>query len=171
MIYFKSLVLIIFEYQFWIKMQIRPFQTSDTPRLLELLKLNTPEYFSASEENDLIYYLENEIEQYFVLLVDHEILGCGGFNLSEDLKTGRISWDIFHPTSQGKGLGTALTNYRIERMKEIKSIETISVRTSQLAYPFYVKFGLELKEIVKDYWADGFDLYRLEADVDLVKIK
>ena len=152
-------------------MQIRYFQDSDTPRLLELFRLNTPKYFSASEEDDLIYYLSNEIEHYFVLLVDNDILGCGGFNLSEDKQTGKISWDIFHPKSQGKGLGTALTNYRIERMKEIKSIERISVRTSQLVYPFYTKFDLELKEVVKDYWADGFDLYRLEADVDLVKIQ
>lgn len=150
-------------------MKIRKFETSDTPRLLELLRLNTPEYFSKSEEADLLYYLENEIEYYFVLLVDDVILGCGGFNLSEDLKTGKISWDIFHPESQGKRFGTALTNYRIERMKEIKSIEKISVRTSQLVYPFYAKFGLELKEVVKDYWAEGFDLYRLETAVDLVK--
>lgn len=152
-------------------MQIRTFHSSDTPRLLELLRLNTPEYFSASEEDDLIFYLNNEIEQYFVLLVNNEIMGCGGFNFSEDLKTGKISWDIFHPKSQGKGLGTALTNYRIELLKEIKSIEKISVRTSQLVYPFYAKFGLKLREVIKDYWADGFDLYHLEADINLVKIR
>ena len=152
-------------------MQIRPFQTSDTPRLLEILRLNTPKYFSEAEEADFVFYLNHEIEQYFVLLVNDEIMGCGGFNLSEDKKTGKISWDIFHPESQGKGFGTALTNYRIERMKEIKSIEKISARTSQLVFPFYAKFGLELKEIVKDYWDKGFDLYRLEADVDLVKIQ
>lgn len=152
-------------------MQIRPFQTSDTPRLLELLRLNTPEYFSPAEEKDLIYYLKNEIEQYFVLLENNKIIGCGGFNLSEDKKTGKISWDIFHPESQGKGFGTELTNYRIERIKEIKSIEKISVRTSQLAFRFYAKFGFELKEIVKNYWDKGFDLYHLEANVDLVKIR
>jgi ribosomal-protein-alanine N-acetyltransferase len=152
-------------------MQIRPFQTRDTPRLLDLLRLNTPKYFSETEQADLVFYLNHEIEQYFVLLVNNEILGCGGFNLSEDLKTGKISWDIFHPESQGKGFGTALTNYRIQRMKEITSIERISVRTSQLVFPFYAKFGLELKEIVKDYWDKGFDLYRLEADIDLVKIQ
>ncbi|HEU4496484.1 MAG TPA: hypothetical protein VFR70_05495, partial [Flavobacterium sp.] len=53
--------------------------------------------------------------------------------------------------------------------KEIKAIEKISVRTSQLVYPFYAKFGLELKETIKDYWGAGFDLYRLEADAGLVK--
>lgn len=152
-------------------MKIRTFQSSDAPRVLELLRLNTPEYFSESEENDLVYYLENEIEHYFVLLVDDVILGCGGFNLSEDQQAGKISWDIFHPQSQGKGLGTALTNYRIERMKEIESIKKISVRTSQLVYPFYAKFGLELKEVVEDYWAAGFDLYRLEAAIEFVTLQ
>lgn len=152
-------------------MIIRKFQTPDTPRLLELLRLNTPDYFSESEEDDFVYYLKHEIEHYFVLLVDDKITGCGGFNLSEDQQTGKISWDIFHPEIQGKGFGTALTNYRIERMKEIDSIKKISVRTSQLVYPFYAKFGLELKEIVKDYWAAGFDLYRLEADVEFVNLQ
>lgn len=151
--------------------QIRNFTTSNTPRVLELLRLNTPAYFSPAEEADLVHYLQHEIEQYFVVLVNDEIMGCGGFNLSEDLKIGKISWDIFHPESQGKGLGTALTNYRIERMKDIKSIDKISVRTSQLVYPFYAKFGLELKEVFKDYWDKGFDLYHLEAPVNLVKIQ
>ncbi len=47
---------------------------------LNCFRLNTPEYFSESEENDLALFLENEIEHYFVLLVDDVILGCGGFN-------------------------------------------------------------------------------------------
>ena len=152
-------------------MQIRKLETRDTPRLIKLLHLNTPEYFSESEEEDFVHYLENEIEHYFVLLVNDEIMGCGGFNLSDDQQTGKISWDIFHPESQGKGFGTALTNYRIERMKEIKSVKKISVRTSQLVYPFYAKFGLELKEIVKDYWAPGFDLYRLETGIEFINLQ
>src|SRR5215217_4597296 len=152
-------------------MTIRKFQNSDAPRLLKLLHLNTPEYFSGSEEGDFVHYLENEIEHYFVLLVNDEIMGCGGFNLSDDQHTGKISWDIFHPESQGKGFGTALTNYRIERMKEIESVKKISVRTSQLVYPFYAKFGLELKEIVKDYWAPGFDLYRLETGIEFINLQ
>jgi hypothetical protein len=53
-------------------------------------------------------------------------------------------------------------------MKEIDSIKIISVRTTQLVYPFYQKFGLELREVVKDYWDIGFDLYRLDNSVNLV---
>ena len=147
-------------------MTIRKHRDSDRERIIELLRQNTPEYFSPDEEKDLLYYLDYHADNYYVLEVDNVIVGCGGFNLSEDGETGKISWDIFDVKHQGKGYGSVLTQFRIEKMKEIDSIKTISVRTSQLVYPFYEKFGLEIREIVKDYWAEGFDLYRLDSDVD-----
>ncbi|MBC8984749.1 GNAT family N-acetyltransferase [Pedobacter sp. N36a] len=147
---------------------IRAHHPEDRPHLLNLLRLNTPEYFSPEEEADLIDYLNHFADNYYVLEIDGEILGCGGFNLSEDGETGKISWDIFHPDSQGKGLGTALTKFRIRKIKEIDSVKILSVRTSQMAYKFYEKFGLELREVVKDYWDVGFDLYRLDRDIHLV---
>lgn len=147
---------------------IRAHQPEDRPHLLTLLRLNTPEYFSPEEELDLIDYLDHFADNYYVLEIDGEILGCGGFNLSEDEETGKISWDIFHPDSQGKGLGTALMKFRIEKIKNIDTVKTLSVRTSQMAYKFYEKFGLELREVVKDYWEIGFDLYRLDRPIHLI---
>lgn len=149
-------------------MIIRKHTNSDRTRIIELLRLNTPEYFSPTEEEDLIDYLDNHADNYFVVEDNNIIVGCGGFNLSEDGEIGKISWDIFDPNSQGLGFGGALTKFRIQKIKEIDGVRTISVRTSQLVYPFYEKFGLKLREVVKDYWAKGFDLYRLDEDVDLI---
>lgn len=149
-------------------MIIREYTVSDKPRLVELLKLNTPEFFSPNEEKDLLYYLDNEVDNYFVLVMEEKVVGCGGFNLTEDGKTAKISWDIFDPNCQGKGLGSALTRFRIEKIKENKEVKTLSVRTSQLVYPFYEKFGLKLREVVKDYWDKGFDLYQLDCDIDSI---
>lgn len=149
-------------------MTIRRYQDSDKNRILELLRLNTPRYFSPNEEKDLVYYLENHAANHYVIAIDDVVLGCGGFNLNEDSKTACISWDIFHPDYQGHGLGTALTRFRIEKIKENKEITTLSVRTSQLVYKFYEKFGLELREIVKDYWDEGFDLYQMDRDIHLI---
>ncbi|WP_165023920.1 GNAT family N-acetyltransferase [Dysgonomonas sp. ZJ279] len=150
-------------------MVIREYMDSDKEQLIELLRLNTPEYFSPSEEEDLKDYLDNHADNYYVVDIDGVIVGCGGFNLTDDRETGKISWDIIHPKSQGQGVGRELTLFRIRKMKEIESIKTISVRTSQLAYKFYAKFGLELREVVKDYWDKGFDMYRLDCDVNLIK--
>ncbi|ALI99105.1 GNAT family N-acetyltransferase [Rufibacter tibetensis] len=141
---------------------IREYTLKDKPVILELLMLNTPMYFSPEEEADLTHYLDHEIEQYFVLEYQHQVVGCGGVNFSEDLATGKISWDILHPEHQGKGLGSLLLHYRIKKLQELPHIQTISVRTSQLVYKFYEKQGFQLLEVTKDYWAKGFDMYRME---------
>ena len=107
-------------------------------------------------------YRHSERELYFVLLLNKEIVGCGGINFTDDKTTGKISWDIIHPQHQGKSLGAQLLKYRIEKIKSINGIQKITVRTSQLAYKFYEKQGFTLKEIRKDYWAKGYDMYSME---------
>ena len=149
-------------------MIIRKYTNSDRQNILKLLRLNTPEYFSPNEESDLIYYFDNHAHNYYVIEMDENIVGCGGYNLTEDGKTAKISWDIFHPDYQGKGLGSTLTKFRIRKIQEIENVDTISVRTSQLVYKFYEKFGFETREITKDYWDAGFDLYRMERDLHSV---
>lgn len=143
-------------------MTIRNYRPEDREAVLELLRLNTPAYFAPSEEADLVYYLENESDHFYVMVSEDRPVGCGGINFSDDGATARISWDIFHPDLQGQGLGSRLTRFRIGRMSERESVHTLVVRTSQLAYTFYEKFGFETKEIVPDYWAKGYDLYRME---------
>jgi [ribosomal protein S18]-alanine N-acetyltransferase len=143
-------------------MHIRKYTPADKQAVMELFQLNTPAYFSPEEEKDLLYYLENHAENYYLIESEGETAGCGGFNFSDDGSTGRISWDIVHPAHQKKGLGSHLTRYRIRKMTEHESVRLISVRTSQLAFRFYEKLGFVLRETVSDYWAPGFDLYRME---------
>lgn len=144
------------------RITIRAYELKDEREVINLLRLNTPEYFAIDEEEDLKQYLERERELYYVLLYDGKIVGCGGINFADDNTTGKISWDIFHPEYQGKSLGTKLLRHRIEKLQSIDGIQKITVRTSQVAYKFYEKQGFALVEIIKDYWSDGFDLYNME---------
>lgn len=141
---------------------IRAYESKDQQDVIHLIQLNTPEYFAAEEEQDLIFYLENEIEKYFVLLYDNKIVGCGGINFANDKTIGKISWDIFHPEYQGKSLGTMLMKHRIDLLQAMDSIQKITVRTSQLAYKFYEKQGFELLKISENFWAEGIDMYYME---------
>ena len=143
-------------------MLIRKYTLEDQAEILGLFRLNTPQYFSITEENDLIYYLENHAQDYYVAVLSEKIVGSGGINFSEEGSVGKISWDLFHPDYQNKGLGSQLLRYRIELLKASPSVKKIMVRTSQLAYGFYEKNGFLLQEKVKDYWAEGFDLYSME---------
>lgn len=141
---------------------IREYELTDKSAVMNLIRLNTPRYFTPEEEADLSRYLDSERELYYVLLFNEKIVGCGGINFADHKTTGRISWDIFHPQYQGKSLGTQLLKYRIGKLKSLGGVQKITVRTSQVAYKFYEKQGFELIEIKKDYWAKGFDMYRME---------
>lgn len=142
--------------------KIRPYQNSDKDAIINIFRLNTPQYFALEEEKDLLYYLEHELEDYFVLEIEKQLVGCGGINYSEDKKITKISWDILHPDFQGQALGSKLLQHRIEKIKSIASIEKTLVRTSQMAFRFYEKNGFKLLEIQENYWAKGFDLYLME---------
>lgn len=142
--------------------KIRVYVPGDKQAVLELLRLNTPAYFAPEEESALMYYLDHEIEQYFVLEANNKVVGCGGINFAENKTVGKISWDIIHPGLQGKGFGSLLLNHRLDILKSTNGIKRITVRTSQVAYRFYERSGFVLTEKVKDYWAEGFDLYSME---------
>jgi ribosomal protein S18 acetylase RimI-like enzyme len=142
--------------------KIRPYYQNDKIAVIELLRSNTPAFFDPAEEKDLIEYLHKELEDYFVVEENNEIIGAGGVNYFLQEKIARISWDIIKPNAQGKGIGKKLTEYRINYLNKNSEVDLIVVRTSQLVYKFYEKRGFQLKKIEKDFWAKNFDLYYLE---------
>ena len=140
---------------------IRRYKKEDLPLVQNLLRLNTPKYFAADEELDYLEYLEQDAEYYFVFEEKESILGCGGYNYFIEENIVRISWDIIHPDAQGKGIGKALTHFRIEEIKKQWPTAMIHVRTSQYAVGFYEKMGFTLDSIKKDFWAKGYDMYHM----------
>ena len=142
-------------------MIIRTYQDSDKAHVLNLLRENTPLYFAPNEEIDFERYLEKEIEDYFVVTQNSEIVGCGGINYFNEQRIARLSWDIVKPSAHGKGYGLELTVHRRELLKKNKNVDVIVVRTSQHTYIFYEKMGFELSNISENFWAIGFDLYEM----------
>lgn len=140
---------------------IRTYSKEDKPKVIELLRKNTPDFFDVSEEKDFEKYLEDEIEDYFVYEKNSKIIGAGGINYFPEQRIARISWDMIDPASQGTGIGKKLTAYRINHLNGNSKIQFINVRTSQLAYKFYEKMGFKLEKIEKDFWAKNFDLYKM----------
>ena len=140
--------------------EIREYSETDKSEVLILLRQNTPRYFAVEEELEFIEYIENRRGLYYVVQLEDKIVGCGGINFDKNI--GKISWDMISPSVQGLGLGSALLKHRIQKIKENKLIDEIIVRTSQHTFQFYEKQGFELIEMVKDYWALGFDLYYMK---------
>jgi ribosomal-protein-alanine N-acetyltransferase len=140
------------------KFTIRPYRLGDKAAVINLMKLNTPKYFAQEEQSAFKHFLENEIDQYFVIEFKTEIFGCGGFNCSEDESIAYITWDMVHPHFHGLTLGTQLLRHRMQLLKLYGNVHSIIVRTSQLTFPFYEKRGFKCLEIQENYWAPGFDM-------------
>ena len=105
---------------------IREYDTKDKNEVINLIRLNTPEYFALDEEEDLNKYLETERELYYVLLYDQKLVGCGGINFADNNTTGKISWDILHPDYQGKSFGTKLLHLLLPSSKRLSLPGNIS---------------------------------------------
>jgi len=146
------------------EIKIEVFSGQYYEELFYLIDLNIPTYFAAEEKDHFKQYLEEEIEDYYVLFADNKIIGCGGINY-DDPQTAVITWDMMHPEYQGQGLGSKLLQYRLSKIKENEEIDNVTVRTSQMAQSFYAKNGFKLLEVKKDFWAKGFDLYLMKYDV------
>lgn len=141
---------------------IRTYRKDDKNELIELVRQNTPQFFHPSEEMEFEQYLENNIQDYFVYEVNSKIIGCGGVNYTPDKTSATLSWGIIHPNHHGQGIGKKLTQFRINHLKHSIKAEEIIVRTSQHVYKFYQKMGFEIEKTEKDFWAKGFDLYKMK---------
>ncbi|NJW52342.1 GNAT family N-acetyltransferase [Salinimicrobium oceani] len=142
---------------------IRAYKSSDQYKVLSLLRSNTPDFFHPSEEKDLLSYLENEVQQYFVAEGLGTILGAGGINYGfEGGTAARISWDMVHPEFQGLGIGKKLTSMRIKEIMKNPEIKKIEVRTTSQAEKFYHEMGFKKVFFAKDFWAPGFDLCTMQ---------
>ncbi|MEO1259986.1 MAG: GNAT family N-acetyltransferase [Bacteroidota bacterium] len=144
---------------------IRLYKNEDRKKIIELLNLNIPKSFAPSEAGDFIEYLDEHLEDYFVVEEKGELIGAGGINYFPENHAARISWDFIHPDAQGKGIGKKLLLHRIAVIKKKADVHQIIVRTSQLAFRFYEKSGFKLDQIKKDFWAPGFDLYLMKIDL------
>ena len=142
-------------------MGIRKYRPEDKVELMAILKMNVPKYFHVSEIADFEKYLDNELEDYFVVELEGKLVACGGLNFFPKEKQVRISWDIVHPEYHGEGIGKSLVQYRIKWAQKKQPEYQVIVRTSQLSFGFYRKMGFEIQKIIKDYWDEGFDLYQL----------
>lgn len=143
------------------QLHIRPYQVNDKKSLLALLGLLVPTYFAEEEIADLDRYLDQEIELYFVAELHGRIVAAAGINFEKEAGIGKLSWDFVHPEEQGKAIGKKMLQHRLDILKSMVDIHMISVRTSQLAFQFYEKNGFETVEFQKDYWAPGFDMYKM----------
>ena len=143
----------------------RPYHTTDKNDLLHIFRSNIPRYFDPKEIGEFEDYLDKRASNYMTILSGNNIIGGTGIEIDKSGKTGSITWIFFLPEYAGKGLGRQTVNHCISTMVNEYQVKTVAVRTSQLVFKFFEKFGFKTYNVEKDYWGKGLDLYEMSMDV------
>lgn len=144
---------------------MRHFKIADKDQLIEIFKMNIPEYFDPAELNHFRQYLSQHADSYVTIEHEGKIAGGIGYCVNESDKSGRITWIFFHPNTRGIGLGRKAVEYCMRILQADPIVKTLVIQTSQLAFHFFEKFGYKLVKTEKDYWGKGLDLYLMEQPV------
>lgn len=147
-------------------MNIRPYELTDLEAVVEIFRSNIPKYFGPAEEPGLRNFLQDERgDDYYVVEVDGDVVGCGGIALNED-RTVSLCWGMIREDHLGTGLGKALTEFRIGLSADKYPGLPMVISTSQHTQGFYEKLGFRLTEHTPDGFGPGIDqcLMRLDGD-------
>ncbi len=147
-------------------MKIIPYQKKYKADCIAIFKSNQPLYFTEEELALFTKFLDEKCdEEYFVLEYQGKILACGGiFNRENRENTSGLSWGMVHNDYHQKGLGFALTDFRLKLLKEKYPQSIPTINTSQYTYPFYQKLGFVTHKITKDGFGKGLDDYEMRLE-------
>lgn len=148
-------------------MNFRRFETADTEAVVAIFRSNIPKYFVESEESELREYLAGGVENYYVLEVDGDVAGAGGIALNAD-DTVSLCWGMVRNDLIGTGLGKRLTEFRIERSREVFGDRPLVISTSQHTEGFYKKLGFVTVEHTPDGFGPGIDVCRMRRDLGTI---
>jgi predicted GNAT family N-acyltransferase len=145
-------------------MRIRTFQESDEDAVIRIFRSNIPKYFAVEEEAGLRDFLSGCSSDYFVCVVDDEIIGAGGYAANSDGKTISLCWGMIRADHLGTGLGKELTSFRINKAREKVGTLPLVISTSQHTRGFYEKFGFRLTRYQADGFGPGIDICEMRLE-------
>lgn len=140
--------------------QLRKFLLSDLKSIVEIEKSSfTTDVYSKKKFENLY---KKHSDNFIVAKISNKIIGYiiahdgGGFvdfdSVAVDKKYRRL------------GVGRLLVNFMLNRFKQ-KSLKKASLEvrtTNKTAVSFYKNSGFKIARIIKNYYKDGKDVYRME---------
>jgi GNAT superfamily N-acetyltransferase len=98
------------------KIRIRRYRAGDRKAVLAAFRSNVPAHFPASEERWLRWTLDEPDGPLFVVVDGEEVIGFGGYELSEFYHLGTLVFGLVRADRHGTGIGRLLLNFRLLHM-------------------------------------------------------
>jgi GNAT superfamily N-acetyltransferase len=144
------------------KISIRRYRATDRKTVLAAFRTNVPDHFPASEEAWLRACLDAPDGPLFVVVRDGEVVGFGGYELSDFYDLGTLVFGLVRADCHGTGIGRALLAYRLLHMAGRKARPRyVTVDTHPHTAGFFVRCGFV--EIAR--WPGGYRSGRDRVDL------
>lgn len=144
------------------KIRIRRYRPSDRKAVLTAFRSNVPAHFPASEERWLRSAINDPDGPFFVVVDDGEVIGFGGYELSEFYHLGTLVFGLVRADRHGTGIGRLLLNYRLLHMAGRKlRPRYVTVDTHPHTAGFFAQCGFV--EIAR--WPGGYRSGRDRVDL------
>jgi N-acetylglutamate synthase-like GNAT family acetyltransferase len=127
-------------------MKKRKATKKDIPRMMEMIRVNSPEYPKAIALKELEEMFSKTLYKptYIVIEDKKEILGCGGFISSwADSMVVNMFWINVDPKFQGKGIGSEIVRELIGEIRKMKNPKPKMINIATNKPKFYEKFGFK----------------------------
>ena len=139
--------------------RVRPYHQNDFVACLAVFDSNLPKFFAPQEREEFVSFLQGMRRgQYIVLEDGSAVIACGGLVLDETGQSASLSWGMVAQPHHGQGLGTHLTQARLDIARRLPGLAKITLSTSQHTTGFYTGFGFVTQQIVPQGF--GPDLHR-----------
>jgi predicted N-acetyltransferase YhbS len=141
---------------------IREYRDADRAAVLAAFQSNVPAHFPASEEDWLISALEEPDGPFFVIEDDGEVVGCGGYELSDFYNLGTLVFGLLHAHRHRAGLGRMLLAHRMVAMAaDPHRPRYVTIDTHPHVAGFYERHGFH----VMARWTGGYRSGRDRVDL------
>ena len=135
-------------------MRIRPYEPADRAACLALFDGNVPDYFTGADRADFAAFLER-VPATFLVIEERGIVACGGWYL--DAERAGLAWGMVERSLHARGLGRALLEERLRRIREDGRARVIDLRTTQKVQGFYERLGFGTTRVLRDGFGPGLD--------------
>ena len=136
---------------------------------IQEIKENKKAYLSllllADEQEDMI---DRYLEKGIMYILEDDGVKCECVITNEGNGILKIKNIATEPEFQGRGYGTILINYIINKYKNQYSIIQVGTGDSPLTISFYEKCGFVRSHIIKNFFVDNYDAPIYEGGVQLV---
>ena len=152
--------------------QLITYQPGHREACLDVFKSNVPRYFDAKEIKGFKRWLDGQdqgkraysnssIEQYKTVIIQGEVVACGGYYVVANQPIVRLAWGMVHCRMHSLGIGSHLTYARLEECSKLYPEYSIRIDTSQHTAPFYKKFGFEIECIEENGLGKGLHKFEM----------